>query len=231
MVDFDRLQKSRGAMAAAAATLLVLGAAGGVGAAQASRPTITMAPTVRTPIAKLSTSSGVVTVTGRVAEVYGDRLVVQDASGRAMIAVGQEGRGMASVGQPVTVQGRFDDGQLRASYLVDRNGTVAAVGPRGPRPGGPDGAGAPRPHGPGQGGLERNGPGHEGPGRDGPLPPPGCAAGPNARPAQGTVPPPPPPRDGSAADDGAAPLPPAGDRQPLPNAQVPRAGTPDAPRG
>ncbi|NTS66327.1 hypothetical protein HRV97_14290 [Sphingomonas sp. HHU CXW] len=226
MVDFDRLKKSRGAMAAAAATLLVLGAAGGVGAAQASRPTITMAPTTRIPIAKLATSSGVVTVTGRVAEVYGDRLVVQDASGRAMIAVGQEGRGMAGVGQPVTVQGRFDDGQLRASYLVDRDGTVAAVGPRGPRPGGPDGGGAPRPHGPGQGGPER-----DGPGRDGPPPPPGCAAGPDARVAQGAVPPPPPPRDGSAVDNGAAQLPPAGDRQPLPNAQVPRAGTGGAPRG
>jgi len=220
MVDFNRLKKSRGAMAAAAATLLVLGAAGGVGAAQASRPTITMAPIVRTPIAKLATSSGVVTVTGRVAEVYGDRLVVQDASGRAMIAVGQEGRGVASVGQPLTVQGRFDDGQLRATYLVDRNGTVAAVGPRGPRPGGPDGAGAPRPHGPGQGG----------PGRDGP-PPPGCAAGPDARAAQGTVPPPPPPQNGSAAGDDAAPLPPAGDRQPLPNAQVPRSDSAGAPRG
>jgi hypothetical protein len=59
------------------------------------------------------------------------------------------------------VQGRFNDGQVRASYLVDQNGAIAAVGPRGPRPIGPEG---PNPHEPG---------------RDGP-PPPGCVPPPSA---------------------------------------------------
>lgn len=141
MVDFGRFKNSPRAMTAGAALLVVLGAAGGAGAVQATRPTIEMAPTVQTPIAKLGEASGVVTVKGRVAEVFGDRFVVQDASGRAMIAAGHEARGAVSVGQPLMVQGRFDDGQLRASYLVDQNGAIAAVGPREWRRGGHEGPG------------------------------------------------------------------------------------------
>ena len=51
-----------------------------------TRPTVTMAPTIPTPIAKLASTSGVVTAKGRVAEVFGDRFVVQDGTGRAMVA-------------------------------------------------------------------------------------------------------------------------------------------------
>lgn len=155
MVDFTTWKNSRAALATGAALLLGLGAAGGAGAVQATRPSVEMAPTVQTPIAGLSKTSGIVTVKGRVAEVYGDRFIVQDASGRAMVAAGRDSAGSIAVGQPVTVQGRFDEGQLRASYIVDAAGKVVAVGPRGPRPDG---------HGP-----------HRGPGRDGPPPPPpGC---------------------------------------------------------
>lgn len=189
MTDVGRLKNSRGVLVAGAAILVVAGAAGGAGAVQATRPTIEMAPTVRTPIARLPTSSGVVTVKGRVAEVYGDRFVVQDASGRAMIAAGREARGAVGVGQTVMVQGRFDDGQLRASYLVDGSGKVAAVGPQGFRPGGPEGH---RPHGPG---------------RDGPPPPPGCAPAPSGPGVPGAVPP--PPVDGGVPAPGAAGSPPA----------------------
>jgi uncharacterized protein YdeI (BOF family) len=160
MVDWTRLKNSRGALVASAAVLLALGAAGGARAVQATRPTVEMAPTVQMPIAKLPTASGVVTVKGRITEIYGDRFVMQDASGRAMIAMGREGRDTVRVGQAVLVQGRFDDGQLHASYLVDQNGRLV---PAGPQPGGPEGPGGP-------GNRRQHGPGPDG----APLPPPGC---------------------------------------------------------
>lgn len=186
MIEKRRWKNNRAAVAAGAALLVALGAAGGAGAVQATRPAIEMAPTTRTAIARLPSSSGVVTVKGQVAEVFGNRFVVQDASGRALVAAGRDAPGRVRVrvrvGQPVMVQGRFADGQLRASYLIDRNGDVAAVGPRGPQPGQPA---APAPHGPG-----RDGP---------PPPPPGCAPAPGAPAGPGAVSPPPPPPPASGA--------------------------------
>lgn len=201
MIDVRKWKNNRRVLAAGAAVLVIAGAAGGAGAVQATRPSVEMAPTVLTLIAKLPMSSGVVTVKGRVAEVYGDRFVIQDASGRTMVAAGREARGMVGVGQPVIVQGRFDDGQLRASYLVDRNGEVAEIGPRGPRPGGPDDRGPHRP------------------GRDVPPPPPqGCAPQPGVPGGPGAAPPPPPPANaGVPSANGAAPAPRPG--APLPPAE------------
>lgn len=203
MVDFSNWKNSRTALGIGAAVLLGVGAAGGAGAVQATRPSVEMAPTVATPIARLSATSGVVTVKGRVAEVYGDRFVVQDTSGRAMVAAGREGRGAVGVGQPVTVQGHFDEGQLRASYIVDAGGQVATVGPRGPGPGGV-------------------GP-HRGPGRDGPPPPPppGCGPAPAGPAGPGAPPPPPPPGVAgapAAGPEGAPPPPPAPAPAPTPGA-------------
>ncbi|MEN2747986.1 hypothetical protein [Sphingomonas sp. T9W2] len=157
---------------------LALGAAGGASAVSMTRPSVEMAPTVATPVAKLANDNGVVTVKGRVAEVFGDRFVVQDATGRAMVDAGRDAS--VSKGAPVQVQGRYDNGQLKASYLVDANGKVTPVGPPPPRPG----------HGPKPGPDGARGPGG-----------PGCAPGavpPPPPPASGEVPPPPP--------AGAAPL-------------------------
>lgn len=165
-----------------AAALIAVGAAGGAGAVALTRPSIEMAPTIATPIAKLGSSDGIVTVKGRVAEVFGDRFVVQDGSGRAMIDAGRNATGSVTKGSAVLVQGRYDEGQLRARFLVDPAGGVREVGPaHGPH--GPGGLGGPG--GPGREGS--GGPG--GPRGDGPLPPP-PGAGPNA------APPPPPPADG-----------------------------------
>lgn len=156
-------------LAIAGTVLLGLGAAGGAAATSLTRPAVQMAPTVQTAIAKLPTNSGVVTVRGKIAEIYGDRIVLQDASGRAMIDVGREAQGVLKAGAPLMVQGRYDDGQLRASYLVDQAGEVTPVRPDA------------------RGGPER---GHHGPGgpgeplRDGP-PHPGAI--------DGAGPPPPPP--------------------------------------
>ena len=173
-------------LALGAAALVAAGAAGGAGAVALTRPAIEMAPTIATPIARLGGSDGIVTVKGRVAEVFGDRFVVQDGSGRAMVDAGRDGAGRIVRGNMVLVQGRYDDGQLRARFLVDPAGQVREVGP---------GHGPHGPHGPGRDGPGRDGPG--GPHGDGPPPPP-PAAGPDRAPA-------PPPVAGNAPAPAPAP--------------------------
>ncbi len=163
----DRLPQvsRRGKLGFGAAALLALGAAGGAGAVSLTRPAVEMAPTVTTAIAKLPAGSGIVTVRGRVAEVYGDRFVLQDQTGRTMIDAGGGADASPGVGQTIAVQGRFENGQLHASYLIGQDGKVSAMGPAG---GPPHGRGTPeRPH------------------HDGPPPPP---AGDRDRP--GSAPPP-----------------------------------------
>ena len=208
MVDikaFTPRLSRKGQLGIGAAVLVAVGALGGAGAVAATRPSVEMAPRVATPIASLPNASGVVTVKGRVTEVYGDRFVVADASGKTMVAAGREGRDVVAKGQPVLVQGRYDDGQLRASYLVDGAGRVEAVGPAGhpPRRGddrGPDGRGPDGRGGPGgpNGGIA-------------PPPPAGCAPGTSA----GMTPPPP------AGADGQRPAAPAAGQVP-PSSAAPR---------
>ena len=153
------------------AALLALGLAGGAGATKLTRPAVEMAPVMPVAIASLPTRDGTVTVKGKVAEVYGDRFTVVDASGKTMVDA-REGDSMIQPGATLLIQGRYDDGQLRASFLVDGNGKIASLGPAGRPPRGPHGPGERgpgRPDGPG-------GPDARGPGRDGPPPPPanGC---------------------------------------------------------
>jgi hypothetical protein len=190
------------------AVLLAVGAAGGAGAVQLTRPGVEMAPTVPTAIGKLSASDKIVTVRGRVAGVYGSRFLVEDATGRTLVDAGR-GAGTLTKGAPVMVQGRFDDGQLRARFLVDQAGGVREVGAPPP----PRGAGAPPPPPPGAGAP--------------PPPPPGAGA-PPPPPGAGAPPPPPPPAPGAGAPPpppagaGAPPPPPAGAGAPPPTAAEPR---------
>jgi hypothetical protein len=180
----------RNRMTLAAAALLALGAAGGAGAVQLTRPPIEMAPTVPTAVGRLAQTSGIVTVKGRVAEVYGDRFVLQDGSGRTLVAVGPGGADVQA-GSALTVQGRYFDGQLHASYLVDGDGTVRAVGAPPPPP--PHGPGAPPPP----------------PGGPGAPPPPPPGAGPAMPPPPGAaVPPPAPGASGAPTAAGAVTPPP-----------------------
>ncbi|MEG8038318.1 hypothetical protein QP166_02795 [Sphingomonas sp. LR60] len=115
------------------AALLAMGAAGGAGAVQLTRPSVEMAPTIPTAIAKLPASNGIVTVRGRVAGVYGTRFLVEDASGRTLVDAGR-GAGTLTTGAPVLVQGRFDDGQLRARFLADQGGVREVGAPPPPPP-------------------------------------------------------------------------------------------------
>lgn len=139
---------SQSAKAATAIALLAIGAMGGASAASLTRPAIEMAPTIPTPVARLAAATGIVSVKGRVAEVYGDRFVIEDSSGRMMINAGNRNEAAIAKGATIGVQGRYEDGQLRASFITTANGQVEQVGPRGPhgRPG-PDDRG-PREHRP-----------------------------------------------------------------------------------
>lgn len=221
--------------AALGAVVVLAASAGGAGAMAMTRPSIEMAPTVATPIAKLASSSGIVTVKGRVAEVFGNRIVVQDGSGRAMIDAGPDGASNLTTGAPVMVQGRYDQGQLRAQFLVGPNGAVEAVGPAHP----PHGPGAPPPPpGAGPAGPPPPPPG-AGPAGAPPPPPPGAGpagAGPTGAPPpppagpNGVAPPPPPPGGAGAPPAAGAPVPPpTGARPPAPAAGAPTAPPPAAP--
>lgn len=196
----------------AGVALVGLGAAAGAGAVSLTRPSVEMAPTVATPVAKLAASDGTVTVRGRVAAVYGSRFVVEDNSGRALVDAGHDGAGVRA-GAPVLVQGRFDEGQLRARFVVDGQNGVREVGAPPPPPH-RQGAGAPPPP-PGGPGAPPPPP----PGAGAPPPPPAGAGAPPPRPGAGAPPPPP----GGA---GAPPPPPAGagaPPPPPPPAAAPRA--------
>jgi hypothetical protein len=114
------------------------GAATGATLAHAFEPVAAMAPAPLVRIASLGTQakpwSGapIVTVRGRVAETYGSRFVVDDGSGHALVDAGREAATVPlAINQVATVQGRFEDGMIRAAFLVGPDGRVTALGHHG----------------------------------------------------------------------------------------------------
>ena len=101
-----------------------------------------------------------VAVKGKVAEIFGNKFVVQDDSGHALVDTGPrgEGRDVVKDGEDVTVQGRFDRGVVHAEVLMHADGQTDTFGgppprpphgPKGPRPeAGPDAAPPPPPPAP-----------------------------------------------------------------------------------
>jgi len=92
-----------------------------------------------------------VAVKGSVAEIFGNKFIVQDDSGRALVDLGPRAENVDAVtkGETVTVQGRFDRGVIRAQLLVHADGRSEAFGPprpphTGPGPRGPFGPRADR---------------------------------------------------------------------------------------
>lgn len=120
----------RGNLALAAAGLLAVGGAAGAVLTAGTRPSVSMAPATPVAIGSLS-SPGIVTIRGRVAEIYGNKFIMTDASGRALVDTGREGDGrqLVTAGEPVTVQGRFDRGFVHAAFLVGPDNKVLALGP------------------------------------------------------------------------------------------------------
>jgi hypothetical protein len=138
-------------LAALGAGLLALGGTAGALVMAETRPSVSMAPATPVAIRSLS-SGGIVTIRGRVAEVYGNKFVMQDATGRALVDTGREGdeRQLVVANQPVTVQGRFERGFVHAAFLVGPDNKVLALGPlagppHGPHDGLDHGPGAPPP--------------------------------------------------------------------------------------
>ncbi|WP_377293170.1 hypothetical protein [Rhizobium sp. SG2393] len=156
--------KRRGRAAAlglASVAVLVVGAAAGAGAMKMSGPQIEMAPMTPVAVSTLK-DTNLVTVKGKVAEIFGNKFILQDESGRALVETGRAGEGgkLVAADEPVSVQGRFENGFLHASFIVRQDGKVEAIGP----------AGGPPRHGPGHGpdrgpdagpdGGPERGPGH-----------------------------------------------------------------------
>lgn len=129
-----RWSPARTKLALGAVALLALGAAGAY-AVGATRPGVEMAPLTPVAIKTLTDSSNVVTVKGQVAEVYGSRFVLADASGKTLVDTGRARdfgglvtpTPLVTAGQPVTIQGRFRNGSLRASFLIGPDGKVVAL--------------------------------------------------------------------------------------------------------
>jgi uncharacterized protein YdeI (BOF family) len=142
-----RLHVSRRSLAAGAlGVVLIAGAAlgaGGTRLAQNWQPRSVMLLQPR-PIDRMAERSPVA-IKGDVAEVFGNKFVVQDGSGRALVDTGPRGedRMMVAKGETVTVQGRFDRGVVHAEVLAHADGRNEAFGPPDHGPMGPkDGPGA-----------------------------------------------------------------------------------------
>jgi uncharacterized protein YdeI (BOF family) len=110
---------------------LALGA-GVTAAAMLQRQTIFVAP-APAPISAMRDGSPAA-VKGQVAAIFGNKFVVQDGSGRALVETGPEGEGGALVApsETVTVQGRFERGFIHAAAISHADGHNDVLGPPGP---------------------------------------------------------------------------------------------------
>jgi uncharacterized protein YdeI (BOF family) len=75
--------------------------------------------------------SDVVAVKGRVAEIYGNKFILEDDSGRMLVDLGPRGDDQLVVtkGEQVSIQGRFDRGFVAAQVLSRADGRSEAFGP------------------------------------------------------------------------------------------------------
>jgi uncharacterized protein YdeI (BOF family) len=155
-----------GAMLAAA----LAGTAVAQGPADRSQPQAVMLLTPG-PIGRMQPDSPVA-VKGTVAEIFGNKFILQDDSGRTLVDLGPRGDDGNKVtkGEAVTVQGMFDRGFIHAQVLVHADGRNEAFGP--PRPPRPDRGPPDRPRVRADRGIDRGPP----PPGDAPPPPPGAPA-------------------------------------------------------
>ena len=81
------------------------------------------------PIAQM-TERTPVAIKGQVAEVFGNKFIVQDDSGRTLVDTGPRGENAKPVakGETLTVQGRFDNGFIHAQVMTRADGTSEAFG-------------------------------------------------------------------------------------------------------
>lgn len=164
-----RRRLSRSAIGAGACiAILVAGAAlgaGGTRLAERWRPQTVML-LQPAPIDQLRDATPVA-VKGDVAEIFGNKFIVQDGSGRALVDTGPRGERTpaAAKGETLTVQGRFERGVIHAEIVTHADGRNEAFGPphgpggpkgpkAGPKGGPKEGPGARADRGPPRGGPE-----------------------------------------------------------------------------
>ncbi|MDR7037611.1 hypothetical protein J2X36_002358 [Methylobacterium sp. BE186] len=127
-----RRRHRRGLVVGAIAAPLALGAVG----LSLAQPGPAVAPTPVAPgaISDLA-PSGAIAVRGEVAEIFGNKFVLQDGTGRALVETGRAGEDgtLVAKGETVTVQGRFETGFLHAALITRADGTPVLFG----RAGGP----------------------------------------------------------------------------------------------
>ena len=78
-----------------------------------------------------------VAVKGQVAEIFGNKFVIQDDSGRALVETGRQGEGgeLVAKSETVTVQGRFEHGFIHAVAIrTPTDTTTSWHRPARPRP-------------------------------------------------------------------------------------------------
>ena len=128
-------ERSAAIVGVLAVAILAVGAAAGAGAMMLTRPGLELAPMTPVAISAVKDFS-LVTVKGKVAETFGNKFIVQDDSGRALVETGPSGSNgeLVAANETVSVQGRFEDGVLRASYIVRQDGSIEALGPAGGPP-------------------------------------------------------------------------------------------------
>lgn len=129
---------SRGRTAALSAGLLIIGAVVGAGALRVAGGIPRQASFVLQPSPVASMSEWTpAAIKGQVAEVFGNKFIIADASGRALVETGREGEGgrLVKPNETVTVQGRFERGFVHASVIQHEDGRADLVGPpKGPPP-------------------------------------------------------------------------------------------------
>jgi hypothetical protein len=180
--------RHRGLLMGAALAVLAAGAAGAGGMKLAQnwqpRSVLLLQPTAIDALQPGNPSA----VRGKVTDIFGNKFIVEDGSGRALVDLGPRGEDIDVVtkGETVTVQGVFDRGVVRPQVVSHADGRNEAFGPPGPPPPPPQRRADAPPPPPGEPRGQ--------PRADAPPPPPPPGA-PLERPMADAPPPPPPPTD------------------------------------
>ncbi|MDX7952518.1 hypothetical protein P7D22_15215 [Lichenihabitans sp. Uapishka_5] len=126
-------RRRRVALAAALVGAAAIGA-GATAVAQHGRRPVLVALTPA-PVAAMRDGDAVA-VKGQVAEIYGNKFILADDSGRTLVETGPRGdRGtMVDKSETVTVQGRFERGFVHAMAIQHGDGHTVILGPPGPPP-------------------------------------------------------------------------------------------------
>jgi uncharacterized protein YdeI (BOF family) len=130
-----RTIRHRGWLGGVALAVLCVGAAaraGGVKLAQRWQPQTVML-LQPTAIDRLQDGNPVA-VKGNVAEIFGNKFVVNDGSGRALVDLGPRGENAVARGEAVTIQGMFDRGIVHGRIVSHADGRNESFGPPPPPP-------------------------------------------------------------------------------------------------